>query len=103
MSALLVSAQVSAALARCSHTYLHSPILPTRTPLSSPRSFLHKHVLIRKRATEHHKPTFRGKICRFLHSQVVTNSLNALLVIDLISLIISMQLELYFRKYPCHV
>jgi len=84
---------------RCQLLWLDAPTL-TSTPLSSPHSFLHKHVLIRKRATEHHKPTFRGKICRFLHSQVVTNSLNALLVIDLISLIVSMQLELYFRKCP---
>jgi len=42
----------------------------TTTVNFDPSSFTHQHVFIRKTCAEHRKPTLRGQVCRFLHSQV---------------------------------
>ena len=55
-------------------------------------------AVIRKKPEWFMHDTWRGKLCRFLHSGLVTHTLNLLLVVDIILLIASMQIEVYFLE-----
>lgn len=61
-----------------------------------------KYILFKQKPIHHNDDTLHGKLSRFVHSEKLHHALNILLILDIILLVITMQLELYYMESKIH-
>ena len=55
-------------------------------------------LLVKEKPAHFHEEGWRGKLCRFINDPILHHTMNFLLIVDMIIVVVSMQMEVYYLE-----